>query len=712
MSFLTPFFLLGGLAVAGPILYHLVRRTTRERMVFSSLMFLLPSPPRLSKRHRFEHLLLLILRCLALALLTFGFARPFLRQSPIDDPTAAQPKRLVVLIDTSASMRRDGVWAAARVKVEETLRRAGPADQVSLFRFDKQAAAIVAFEDWNRTAPSDRVAFALGRLGAVSPGWAGTHLGNALVTAAEALGESDDGKSAPGPRQIVLVSDLQAGSRLDALQAYEWPKGVELIVETVKARSPTNAGVQIVADGPDSSRAADAPVRVRVTNAADSKREQFKLGWTRQGNNQGAGVDSSADFAGTPIEAYVPPGQSRVFSLPLPKGGMKAEQISLRGDDEDFDNTAYFIPPAQQRATVLWIGRDVAEDTKQPLFFLRRALAETPRVAVQVIAVAPSAPLLPVDLVAASAIFVADAVSTETVTALRQQALAGKTVVVVPRQGDVAHGAMLGALLGREAVRIDEAKPSGYAMFSEIDFQHPLFAPFADPRYSDFTKIHFWKYRRIDSSALPGARMVAKFDSGDPALAEIPVGKGRIYVLASGWQPEDSQLAVSSKFVPLVWSLLEQTGGVASFVTQFSVGDPVPIPTELAATGVRPPGGVTDVPVTAGAAFVQTTQPGVYEVVGGSRALRFAVNLDANESRTSPLGVDELEQLGVPIARAKTETQVPADKKTVLQGLEAENRQKLWRWFIAATLAVLLVESALAGWTARRSTLQTEEAVS
>jgi hypothetical protein len=39
----------------------------------------------------------------------------------------------------------------------------------------------------------------------------------------------------------------------------------------------------------------------------------------------------------------------------------------------------------------------------------------------------------------------------------------------------------------------------------------------------------------------------------------------------------------------------------------------------------------------------------------------------------------------------------------MLQGMEAEGRQKLWRWFIAATLAVLLVESALAGWTARRA---------
>jgi len=141
MSFLTPFFLLGGLAIAGPILYHLVRRTTRENKKFSSLMFLLPSPPRLSKRHRLEHILLLILRCAALALLALGFARPFLRQTPIDDPTAAQPKRIVVLLDTSASMRRDGVWAAARTRVDEVLRRAGPSDQIAVFPFDKQAKA-------------------------------------------------------------------------------------------------------------------------------------------------------------------------------------------------------------------------------------------------------------------------------------------------------------------------------------------------------------------------------------------------------------------------------------------------------------------------------------------------------------------------------------------------------------------------------------------
>ncbi|MEI6357823.1 MAG: BatA domain-containing protein, partial [Verrucomicrobiota bacterium] len=61
MSFLAPFFLLGGLAVALPVVFHLVRRTTREQTLFSSLMFLQPAPPRLTRKSRLEHLLLLLL---------------------------------------------------------------------------------------------------------------------------------------------------------------------------------------------------------------------------------------------------------------------------------------------------------------------------------------------------------------------------------------------------------------------------------------------------------------------------------------------------------------------------------------------------------------------------------------------------------------------------------------------------------------------------
>ncbi len=681
MNFLTPLFLLGGLAIAGPILFHLIRRTTRERRVFSSLMFLLPTPPRLAKRSRLEHWLLLLLRCLALGLLALGFSRPFFKQTPLDDPTAAQPKRIVVLVDVSASMRRAGLWSAARERVEATLGKVSAVDQVALYTFDRAATLLLPFEEWNRTAPTDRVALAQARLAAASPGWAGTQLGTALIAAAEALAEND-GKQFPGPREVVLVSDLQTGSRLDALQAYEWPKGVALVLEPVKARGTTNAGLQLVADSAGTSRASETVVRVRVTNSADAQREQFKVGWAR--------AEAPGEFAGVPIDVYVPPGQSRVVAVPLVKSAPGLDRIVLKGDDEDFDNTVYVIPPAQQSLNVLWLGEDAPDDVRQPLFFLRRALSDTPRLAVNVVARTSSAQLTPEDVRTAQVIFVTAALPPAQTAELRAQAQAGKTVVFIPK--NAAAAATLGFLVGREGVTLTEVTPTSYAMLAEIDFKHPLFAPFADPRFSDFTKIHIWKYRKFDPATIPAGRVLARFDSGDPAVVEAPLGQGRLVVWATGWQPEDSQLSVSSKFVPVLWSLLELGGGVATAPSQWLVGD----------TAALPAG--------AGDKEVRFSEPGIRTVAVGERTLRFAVNLEPNESRTAPVAPDELERLGVPVAQTAPQPEPGGDNQIVLQGVEAENRQKLWRWFIAATLVVLLVESALAGWTARKANQKQTEA--
>jgi membrane-associated phospholipid phosphatase len=108
VNFLSPLFLLGALAVAGPIIFHLIRRTTREVKPFSSLMFLQPTPPRVTRRSRLENLWLLLLRCLVLLALALGFAlgfaRPFFRESTAKNAgRSAAGRRVAILVDTSAS---------------------------------------------------------------------------------------------------------------------------------------------------------------------------------------------------------------------------------------------------------------------------------------------------------------------------------------------------------------------------------------------------------------------------------------------------------------------------------------------------------------------------------------------------------------------------------------------------------------------------------
>ncbi len=696
MTFLAPLFLLGALAITLPVVFHLIRRTTREHTLFSSLMFLTPTPPRLTRRSRLEHILLLVLRCAVLVLLAAGFARPLIKRSVTNDQPAATARRVLVLVDTSASMRRADLWRDARDRVETILSKASPIDQVAVYTFDRQVNPVVSFDEWNSSAVGARRALVSGKLAAISPGWSSTDLGNALITAAETL--ADIGGKAPlGPGEIVLVSDFQEGSRLEQIQGYEWPKGVQVSQEVLKPKHESNAALQLVTELNESSAKTDPAVRVRVSNAANSKREQFKVGWTQP---------DGRTFTGRPLEIYVPAGQSRIVPVPAPEGGQTLERIVLQGDDEDFDNTIFAIPPEKAQATVLYIGGESEKSPSQQLYFVQRAFQETRRQAVRVLVRAPQAPLSAAELQSATLVLVADPLPEGLAMALREQVVTGKTVFVTMKNDRVS--STLARLLKLEQLTLEEGRPNNYALLGQIDFRHPLFAPFADPRFSDFTKIHFWKYLRMKDGEISGAHTLARFDSGDPALVEVPAGRGRILILTSGWAPEDSQLALSTKFVPLLYSILEQSGAPAPPPQQYHVGDIVPL-TSWAQTGQSPLSiRLPDSSVLNLAAgetnLTKTFLPGVYAVTSAQPARRLAVNLDAAESRTAPLPLDELERLGAPMARQAVTPTHEDGRQIRLKNAELESRQKLWRWFITLTLGLLLVETWLAGRTARRTT--------
>src|SRR5436190_16145788 len=105
MGILVPLYLAGLTALSLPLILHLVRRTPRGRQEFSSLMFLTPTPPRLTRHSRLDQVFLLLLRLTALALLACAFARPFLRESSLLSIHDLPRRRVAILVDTSASMR-------------------------------------------------------------------------------------------------------------------------------------------------------------------------------------------------------------------------------------------------------------------------------------------------------------------------------------------------------------------------------------------------------------------------------------------------------------------------------------------------------------------------------------------------------------------------------------------------------------------------------
>jgi hypothetical protein len=670
MSLLAPLFLLGAAGLLLPVVFHLARRRPTETTPFSSLMFLKEGRPRLTRRSRLEDLLLLVLRCLALLLLALAFARPFL---PLDETAAGIAKglrRTVVLVDQSASLRRDGLWEEAGRRVEAIVREAGPGDEVAVLAFARGLRTVVSFGDWAAIAPPQRLAAFRERWAEIGPTWEGTHLGAALAAAAElAADTADGGRREVRRRELVVVSDVQSGSRMEGLTAQAWPSDVRVRLESLRGRAG-NAGIQVLPAAPGAMAA-----RVRVTVAADAGGERLALDW--------AG-------GGAPIEVLVPPGQNRVVTLPRRPGAEAEERVVLRGDADAFDNEAWFAVPPRARLRLAYLGPEAEGDATQPLFFLRRALASTDAREVEIVRREGAVG----DLGGIGALFASGPPAPADLPAVRAWAEAGGLLVIVPRTAEAA--AAWGALWPNGTLGAEEARGGRYAMWGQIDYTHPVFAPFADARFSDFTRIRIWAHRRLDPAGLPGARVPARFDNGDPAVIEAPLGRGLVLVLASGWQPADSQLALSSKFVPLLWSMLEHGNVVRETRPGVTVGEPIAVdPAVGEATVVRPDGVRLALPE--GARAVGTEMPGLHRVAGARGERTVLVALDPAESRTEPLAPEELEALGVPLAATTPAAPVAAAAAATLAAAEAEARQPLWRWFILATLVILLLEGVIAG---------------
>ena len=234
-----------------------------------------------------------------------------------------------------------------------------------------------------------------------------------------------------------------------------------------------------------------------------------------------------------------------------------------------------------------------------------------------------------------------------------------------------------------------------YVLLSQVNYRHPVFTAFANPLYSNFTSVQFWKYRQVSFQDNTSVEVLARFDDDSPALCERSHGKGRILLLTSGWHPIDSQLALSSKFVPLLGSILAYTRNRPVFQTSYLVNEPVELMSESDSTIIAKPDGTTVEVADSTSTFRDTSLPGIYEIRQDEETIRFAVNLDHRESDTETAELTELEQLGVVLGKS-TSARQRLDRERQLRDRELEGRQKVWQWLVLAVLGLLISETWLA----------------
>ncbi len=643
MTWLFPLYLAGAAAVIAPILLHLRRRPPQKRVEFSSLMFLEQTPLVTTTRSRIERWLLLLLRCLALLLLAVMFSRPFMQSQAT---TATHGRAIALLIDRSASMQHSNQWSRALTKARDVLGTLQPQDRVVIATFDKKLQILAGFERTRDRSASERVAM----LAPAQCGWLGTDLGKAMIEAVNALGEAREAAT----RLIIVISDFQEGAAIESLRGFAWPDGVAVRPEVIAPIDSNNLSLSLVAGEAASTSGAKLSnaLRVRVANARDASNDRFALHWDQE--------------PAPAIEGHLSAGASRVVRLPRPADA-KPHVLRVSGDGWSFDNELHIAPAQPLETTIVALpGNEPPSSVESPVYYLERALQPTTTLAPKITVIEKPDAVWP----ARPAVAICTSSSDPRTAPVLKRWIDEGGLAICAVTGTAS--AFIEAATGK-TIQLSEASVKDYALLAEFDHAHPLLRPFADVRLRDFTKIHFWHHRTLTSPDLQ-SEVIARFDNGSPAWIVVTQGKGRLLLMLSGWHPRDSQLALSSKFVPLLFGFLQEAGVAMDQPTQYQTGDSLPE-------------GSSD-------------KPGLITTKAGRQ---LAVNLPPEESRVARMDLSRLTTLGARLESQVAATLTATDRAR-LANEEIESRQQYWLLALIALLVVLALETWLAG---RRQTART-----
>ncbi len=696
LSFLVPLFLLGLAGTAVPVILHLTRRQRRNVVPFPSLMFLEMIPFREQRRRRIQHWLLLSLRALALALLAVAFARPFLDRTDQVAAGAGGPREVVVILDRSYSMGVSDEFERARARAAQVFDELGPLDRASLVAFGQGAHVLV-----RSTSDPTRLHAALDTL---RVGSGTTRYGPALKAAQTILEESE----LPAG-EVVLVSDFQrsgwtgdegvhlpAGTVVTpASVARPIPENVlvadvSLLRQSVSGRERVRATARVVRRGGEAAR--DVP----VTLALDGQDLQSRT------------VTLQADGAATVV--FDP----FTLSLAHTRGSVRVPDDALKADD-----ALYFVLSPGSALPVLLV--EGARAPANASLYLRRALEISDQGRFEV-HLRHADGVRPSDLDGVGVAILNDArIDGASAGRLRTFVEGGGGVLVVLGE-DATWPASADDVLPGDIGPVEDRAEGRGGRLGYLAYDHPVFEVFSGPRSGDFTDARFFRARAFTQA--DSAEILARFDDGSVALAEVRHGRGRVLVWTSTLDSFWNDLALQPVYLPFVHRLVEYLSGRVEALPWLTSGQVVDLAdrTSLEAAGVRasevaeigdgkdlvvltPSGSSVSMPAEPGPRYLPLEERGFYTVrppgVDPVRPLVLAVNVDLAESALGRIDPQELAAQVVTPGVGRRDGTRFADAASLLRE-DQERRQSLWRLILGGAFALLVLETALSNWVSRQ----------
>jgi len=644
MGFLSPIFLLAGMAVAVPLILHLFHRHDAKRMVFPALQYLLRTEKEHARTIRFRQLLLLLLRIAAVLLLVGAGARPFLRGGGgVHDPTAT-----VLIVDNSMSsgLIRGGARVLDLLKAValRSIERASDEDRVWLIRAGEPGSAAItgSRDDLRAAVLATDVTDARGD----------------LRTALERAVVLTSGAGLPAA-EIHLISDLQAtafegsGSPTGAVTVGAVPTGtvrgeagrIPVVVFDDRSGDRENAYLDSLVIGGGLAPLANQRTRLSVRVSGDTDSADVPLRLVAANRIRGA------TSGGAGISALMPIGP---FAAGYVDGYVETDPDDLRADDRRF-----FAFRVRSAPTLAMAGSTP--------FFLTEAIP----VLIDAGRLSP-APIRDAEIL----ISVAG-------TGLTEAAREGRAVIVLPPDDPALLPGLNRAL---SAVGI----PWRYGPTATVG--EAGVTRWTGPVNLDDVRI------RSHYTLIPGTEdlnrgVLATLSSGEPWPVEGTTSRGAYLPAASALDEQSTNLPLTAALMPLLEWKVSRWGDTPK--TQWGrqggviAGTPIDLP--LGTTDVRDPAGTLH-PVDATQPFAATAKAGLYEFLAGDSTIQtLAVNAPPEESVLLPIEDGDLMDLLPGPA-----TLVADSARWTSAVFSAGQGPEIWRWLLIAAALVLVAESLVA----------------
>jgi len=527
-------FLFGALGIAVPIILHFIKRKPTEITKFPSFMFFHKNIVVKSTRNNIRKWLVLILRSLAILLLSLAFAWPYIANF------AKKPKRATVYIwDNSFSM-------TAKPYTQEIKEKALKAFETTTPETPAILAIVGTKEKWMRnftSSPEKIKTFFENNIATDSD----SLLNHAIRHADLILQDMECIK-----KEIVIFSDKQKSPWKNVNFRKKLSPGIKIAtVFPLKPGFKNVAITSITTSEPFTAKGVQIPLKITIQNFSNK---------TIKGT---LNISIDKRKIKTQKITILPKTVKKFFQnitpIKMTPQSVKAE-IKI-DDDITADNTAYMplnpVTPAK-------IAINGNKKNKCDYIQLAYGVSKKKRVADFIQLNKPRAEN-------ANFAIIRETPTPKEKIIIEQMLKQGKKLFIIWNSSR----RMIKFLekFGVKTISVTDNRTIKH--FGEINFEHPLFKNFMNVKIGSLFNIAFFDPPKLEIPK--SSEIIAKFADNTPAIFSFSLSKGRITILASEITRKATNWPVHSSFLPFMRELSNLANSGKKEKTNFTVGETIPL---------------------------------------------------------------------------------------------------------------------------------------